>query len=63
MAGEGSEYKSIEEVRSVLYPRSAPMLDLEKEEALGFPADLTDKSRQAAEEAGEQASGSNEPRN
>ena len=60
MVGEGSEYKSIRGP-SVLYPRSAPMLDLEKEEALGLPG-YTDKSRQAAEEAGEQASGSNEPR-
>jgi hypothetical protein len=50
MADEGSEYKSIEEVRSILYPRSAAMLDLEKDEVLEFPANLTDKSRQAAEE-------------
>jgi hypothetical protein len=30
MADEGSEYKSIEEVRSVLYPPGAAMLDLER---------------------------------
>lgn len=48
MADEGSEYKSIEEVRSVLYPRGAAMLDLEKEDVLEFPANLTDESRQAA---------------
>jgi hypothetical protein len=40
MADEGSEYKSIEEVRSVLYPRGAALLDLEKEDVLEFPANL-----------------------
>ena len=50
MADEGSEYKSIEEVRSVLYPRGAALLDLEKEDVLEFPANLTDESRQAAGE-------------
>ena len=50
MADEGSEYKSIEEVRSVLYPRGAAMLELEKEDVLEFPANLTDESRQAARE-------------
>jgi hypothetical protein len=48
MADEGSEYKSIEEVRSTLYPRSAAMLDLEKEDVLEFPANITDESPQAA---------------
>ena len=55
MADEGSEYKSIEEVRSVLYPRGAAMLDLEKEDVLEFPANLTDGSRQAAEEIGKRS--------
>jgi hypothetical protein len=41
MPDEGSEYKSIEEVRSILYPRAAAILDLEKEDALEFPANLT----------------------
>ncbi len=49
MPDEGSEYKSIEEVRSSLYPRSAAILDLEKEEVLEFPANLTDESLQAVE--------------
>jgi hypothetical protein len=43
MPDEGSEYKSIEEVRSNLYPRSANILDLEKEDVLDFPANLTDE--------------------
>ena len=49
MTGEGSEYKSIEEVRSILYPRSALILDLEKEDVLGFPANLTGELPQPAE--------------
>jgi hypothetical protein len=49
MPNEGSVYKSIEEVRSILYPRGATMLDLEKEDVLEFPANLTDESLQAAE--------------
>lgn len=51
MSNEGSEYKSIEEVRSILYPRGATMLDLEKEDVLEFPANLTDEPSQAAERA------------
>lgn len=39
MPGQGTEYKSIEEVRLILYPRSAPILDLEKEDVLEFPPD------------------------
>jgi hypothetical protein len=42
MSDHGSEYKSIEEVRSVLYPGSAGILDLRKEDVLEFPANLTD---------------------
>jgi hypothetical protein len=55
MPNEGSEYKSIEEVRSILYPRSAAMLDLEKEDVLEFPASLTDESLQATEEVGKRS--------
>jgi len=47
MPDGGSEYKSIEEVRSILYPGSAPILDLEKEDVLEFPANLADESVQA----------------
>ena len=52
MPGEGGEYKSIEEVRSTLYPRSAAILSLEKDEVLEFPANLTDEPLQAAETTG-----------
>ena len=51
MPDEGSEYRSIEEVRSILYPRSAAMLDLEKDDVLEFPANLTGQSLRAVERA------------
>jgi hypothetical protein len=38
MPKEKGEYKSIEEVRAIFYPRNAAMLGLEKEEVLEFPA-------------------------
>ena len=47
MPGVGGEYKSIEEVRSILYPRSAVILSLEKEDVLEFPVNLTDEPPQA----------------
>jgi hypothetical protein len=49
MPGEGSKYRSIEEVRSILYPRSALILDLEKEDVLEFPANLTGEPPQPVE--------------
>ena len=61
MPGEGSEYKSIEEVRSILYPRSAVILSLEKEEVLEFPANLTDGPLQAEQTTGERSSGGPPP--
>jgi len=48
MSSQGSEYKSIEEVRSILYPHSAGILDLRKEDVLEFPVNLTDESLEAA---------------
>lgn len=53
MPGAGSEYKSIEEVRSILYPGSALILDLEKEDVLEFPADLTGEPLQPVAGAGQ----------
>jgi hypothetical protein len=52
MPDEGGGYKSIEEVRSILYPRSAAILNLEKEDVLEFPANLTDEPREAVETTG-----------
>jgi hypothetical protein len=39
---ERDSYQSIEEVRSAFYPRSAGMLDLEKDEVLEFPTGLAE---------------------
>jgi len=55
MPGEGSEYRSIEEVRSILYPRSALILDLEKEDVLEFPANLTGEPPQPVERIGKRS--------
>jgi len=55
MADEGSEYKSIEEVRSILYPRSALILDLEKEDVLEFPANLTGEPPQPVARIGKRS--------
>jgi hypothetical protein len=65
MPGEESEYNSIEEVRSTLYPGSAAMLDLEKEEVLEFPMSLTDESNEALKRTAKRATRSgrsNSPR-
>jgi hypothetical protein len=57
MPDEGSEYKSIDEVRSVLYPRSAAILNLEKQDVLEFPANMTDEPLQAVETTDKRGSG------
>jgi hypothetical protein len=48
MADHGGEYKSIEEVRSMLYPRRPGLLSLSKEEVLEFPASLAGDAPDAA---------------
>jgi hypothetical protein len=57
MPDPGGEYKSIEEVRSILYPRSAAILSLEKEDVLDFPASLIDEPLQAVETTGRRGPG------
>jgi hypothetical protein len=57
MPDAGGEYKSIEEVRSILYPRSAVILDLEKEDVLDFPASLIDEPLQAEATTGRRGPG------
>jgi hypothetical protein len=64
---EGREYKSIEEVRSVFYPGSAAMLDLENEDVLELPASLAkslqvleSNAKRATESEAEHDPGSNE---
>ena len=50
MPSEEDNYKSIEEVRSSLYPGSAPMLNLDREDVLELPVRLSEKSRNVLEE-------------
>jgi hypothetical protein len=57
MPDTGGEYKSIEEVRSILYPRSAAILSLEKEDVLDFPANLIDEPLQAVGTTDKRGSG------
>jgi hypothetical protein len=52
MPDRGSKYKSIEEVRSILYPRRPGLLNLQKEDVLEFPANLTGESRAEQYECG-----------
>ncbi len=52
MPDQGSKYKSIEEIRSILYPHRPGLLNLKKEDVLEFPADLTGESRVEQHECG-----------
>ena len=52
MPDQGSKYTSIEEVRSILYPRRPGLLNLNKEDVLEFPANLTGESRVGQHECG-----------
>ena len=52
MPKKPGRYESIAEVRSSLYPSSASILGLEKNELLDFPSSLADKSRQIREGVG-----------
>jgi hypothetical protein len=49
MPGKRSEYDSIKDVRAVLYPSSAAMLDLERSDVVEFPGDLADVTREVAD--------------
>lgn len=48
MPDNGSEYRSIRDVRSSLYPASASMLELEREDVIEFPSGLADVTREIA---------------
>jgi hypothetical protein len=50
MPSEDDNYKSIEEVRSSLYPGSAAMLNLDRDDVLELPVRLSEKSRNVLEE-------------
>jgi hypothetical protein len=50
MPSEEDKYESIEEVRSPLYPGSAPMLNRDREDVLELPVKLSEKSRNLLEE-------------
>jgi hypothetical protein len=52
MPDQGSKYKSIEEVRSILYPHRPGLLNLNKEDVLEFPANLTGESRAEQHDCG-----------
>jgi hypothetical protein len=52
MPDQGSKYRSIEEVRSILYPRRPGLLELRKEDVLEFPANPTGESRPEQHECG-----------
>jgi hypothetical protein len=52
MPDQGNKYKSIEEVRSILYPRRPGLLNLKKEDVLEFPANLTGEPRAEQHECG-----------
>jgi hypothetical protein len=52
MSEQGSKYRSIEEVRSILYPRRPGLLNLRPEDVLEFPANLTAESRVEQHECG-----------
>jgi hypothetical protein len=49
MPDKRSEYRSIRDVRSSLYPGSAAMLDLEKGDVIEFPSGLADVTREIAD--------------
>jgi hypothetical protein len=43
------EYRSIKDVRSSLYPRSAALLNLERGDVIEFPSGLADVTREIAD--------------
>jgi hypothetical protein len=49
MPDKGSEYRSIRDVRSSLYPASASMLELEKGDVIEFPTGLADVTSEIAD--------------
>ncbi len=50
MTDKQETYTSIEEIRARFYPMSAPLVDLDPEELVDFPAQLAEESLRTIEQ-------------
>jgi hypothetical protein len=48
--GQEPSFKSIDELRAMFYPGSAPLLDLEADEVVGLPSRMSESALRAVQE-------------